>query len=209
MGNAMRKRRYIVEPTADVQAALGGELPGSLEDVAAFIYSDPSLLQHVSISQQAWDARDLTPGARKVVAALLEDENSLDQFLASPDTFVEEYSDGTILIEEIGALTLAGGSMEELVREGFNQVELGASTLGDSDAFILIGFERESGRPNAEGLAWFQEQLDAFARSSTWKQKGMRSSIRRMAVRSMNHCQDALKGQPMRNSRSLVPHNVS
>jgi hypothetical protein len=161
--NFLHARRYVVEPTVEVREALGGRLPASEEDIAAFLGRDPSLIRHVSYVEQGFEPRDLSQGAKAVIRALLEDRDSLARYLESPESFVYgvEGRDG-ITETETDALIRAAQVEPEMVHDAFDHVELGRSTLGDGDAYLLIGFDRQTGRPSGEGISWFQTQLEQF-----------------------------------------------
>lgn len=166
LGGYLRPKRFMVEPTLNVVSALKGQLPQSLKDIAALAQADPSLLNKVHCVEGDFDPRQLSPAARQVCRAQLEDEKSLAQFLEAPEAFIAqvEKNQGTSVTEpEKQALLSAAKEKPDLVRSAFDSVELGRAR-GDENTYVLIGVDPQSGQPDPKGFEWITGQLAQFAK---------------------------------------------
>jgi hypothetical protein len=154
-------RHYVVDPTDDVLAALDGNLPRDMSDVSRLAATNPELLRHVSCQEQAFLPSQLSQGAREVIARLLEDESSLQEYLEAPESFIGYASDQQPLPDEAEALSRAAREKQELIRRAFDSVELGRAR-GDGNTYILLGVDWEMNLPNQEALDWVLSELPAF-----------------------------------------------
>jgi hypothetical protein len=165
LANYLRVRTYVVDPSSDVRDALDGRLPETRADIAKMIQKDDSLLDKVRCVEREFSPEQLSPGARQAIRSLLENRDSLESFLENPEKFIGEYQQSTeypIKDEEADALVRAAREQPEVVAHVFDSVELGRSTIGDGNAYILIGIDEGTGLPNKEGMRWYLDQLDNF-----------------------------------------------
>lgn len=154
-------RHYVIDPTDDVIAALDGKLPKDTEDVSRLAATNPALLRHVSCHEQTFLPSQLSEGAREVIARLLEDGTSLQEYLKAPEAFIGSASDQTLLPEEADALSRAANEKQDLIRRAFDSVELGRAR-GDGNTYILLGVDRKMNLPDQGALDWVLSELPAF-----------------------------------------------
>ena len=88
LADYLRPVNYIVEPTTDVLAALGGELPHNKTDVAK-LASDPNLLRHVQIVWGDFQPDQVSAALTQFCRLALNDQGRLEAFLQKTDSFIE------------------------------------------------------------------------------------------------------------------------
>ncbi len=156
----LRSRRYIVEPTTEVLAALDGQLPKGLEDIARLAKADPALLNYVQCYENEFSPEQLSPAAREAIQNLLEDQTSLNAYLGNAAKFVGRWGD-QLPQAESQALIRAAADKPNLIRRAFDSVELGRAR-GDGNTYVLIGVDPTTNQPRREWLMWVVDQLSGF-----------------------------------------------
>lgn len=156
--------RFIVKPTQDVQAALGGpgNFPYKLEDIARMVQKDPKLLEKVERVEETFTPQSLSAAARYACRLLLHSRADVNAFLEDPEKILSqaEAETGEKLTEaERNAFVQARDEQPDVIRYAFDHVELGQAP-GDGNTYILIGVDPELKRPRAEWAQWATDQLE-------------------------------------------------
>ena len=127
--------------------------------------SNPSLLASVQRIPSPFQPAQLSPGTRTVIRALLEDELTLEAYLANSEAFVDSVLQGQeepIDEAERAALIQAAADKPDLITNTFDSVSLGRSQQGDGNTYILIGTDPETNLLSSAGLEWYQANIEAF-----------------------------------------------
>jgi hypothetical protein len=160
----LRPLQYNVEPTLEVQEALGGAgyFPKSVEDIARMLQVNPNLLANVQCVPGDFDPKQLSPTTRMACLLVLEDQEGLASFLESPETTIRNAESLTALPcpeKEINALIQAANEKPDVIRSAFDSVALGRAR-GDGNTYILLGINLATGLPDKDWFDWIIGQLD-------------------------------------------------
>lgn len=159
LASYLTSRFYTVEPTPEVLAALDGRLPQTPEDISRIVCANPALLDRVTIKDAPFSADKLSPAARAAIKNWLENQESLNYYLDNPDALVERWG-SELNPPEAEALLRAAREKPNVIRRAFDSIELGRSTIGDGNTYILTGVNPDTGQPDREGYDWVINQLD-------------------------------------------------
>lgn len=82
----------------------------------------------------------VSPAVKEVTAAILENRDMMEGYLADPEYYVDKYGRGELSNLEHRAFISAARDKADLVLHAFDCVELGRGP-GDGNVFVLIGWE--------------------------------------------------------------------
>lgn len=162
LGNYLRSRTILINPTREVMAITGERTPSTTEEIVQLLCQNPDLLQNMRFFEDAFLPEQISVAVRKVVLSLLENREELEFYLREPEIYVAEKDSDHLLTDlEKRAFLRAAQEKGEQVLHAFDCVELGRGR-GDGNVYVLIGWEKNGRLPSEQGQDWFRSQLPQF-----------------------------------------------